>query len=120
MVIISLLSWWYGRGWLEVYKRAGSRLILVSHLFSLPILIRTLGAPWRRIITYPGASIDAKFHAFIDNLVSRAIGFSVRFLVLVAAGLILVLTGMFGAVYVVFWPVVPPAILGCIVMAVLG
>jgi len=120
MVILTLLSWWYRQGWLEVYKRAGERLVQVSHLFSLPILIRTLGAPWRRIVTQPGASIDAKIRAFGDNLVSRAIGFSVRFLVLIAAGLILLLTAIFGVLALVLWPVVPLAVVGCVVMGIMG
>ena len=120
MVILSLLSWWYSQGWMEVYKSAGERLVKVSHLFSLPILIRTLGAPWRRIITYPGAGLDAKIRAFGDNLVSRAIGFTVRLLVLLTAAIILVVTAVFDIVTIVLWPLVPAGIIVCLVKGLLG
>lgn len=120
MLFFQLLTWWYGRGWQDTARNAWLRLIRVAHLFSVPILVRTLWAPWRRIITYPGASIDAKLRAIGDNMVSRVIGFSVRMLVLIAAGLILLLTSVLGMVLVVLWPLVPPAIPFFIVKGLLG
>lgn len=120
MVILTLLSWWYRQGWLTVYNRGGERLVQVSHLFSLPILIRTLGAPWRRIVTIPGSSIDAKIRAFGDNMVSRLIGFTIRFMVLITAGLILALTACFGGLMMVLWPLVPPAIVFCLIKGAIG
>ena len=65
----------------------GVKLWLWSILnnFSVIQLTRTLFAPWRRIITYPGASIDEKFKAWGDNVFSRMIGFVVRLGVLIAA-----------------------------------
>lgn len=107
MLILELLTWWYGQGWLQVAHSFGKRLTRVAHLFSVPILLRTLWAPWRRIITYPGAGLDARLRAFGDNLVSRCIGFTVRMLVLVAAALILLLTAVGGIILIVLWPVIP-------------
>lgn len=109
MLMLQLFTWWYVRGWEDIVRGSGTRLVRVAHLFSVPILVRTLWAPWRRIITYPGASIDAKLRAIGDNLVSRAIGFTVRILVLVAAGVILLLTALLGLVLTVVWPLIPPA-----------
>ena len=119
MVIYSLLSWWFAQGWSGIIRSFSERLVRVSHLFSLPILIRTLGSPWRRIITVPGASIDAKLRALGDNLVSRAIGFTVRMMVLITAALILLLTACYGALLVILWPLVPFLAVGSIIMAVL-
>ncbi len=110
MVTFAMFSWWYGQGWKSVALAWGQRLLKVSHLFSVPILLRTLFAPWRRIITYPGASIDARFRAMIDNMVSRVVGFTVRVFVLIAAGCMLLLTGVIGGIWVVVWPFIPLAI----------
>lgn len=120
MLFIHLFSWWYGQGWQQVAKTAWVRLIRVSHIFSVPILIRTLWAPWRRIISYPGASLDAKIRAFGDNLVSRVIGFTVRTLVLIAAGLILFLTAIGGAIFVILWPLFPLAVPVLIIKGIIG
>jgi hypothetical protein len=120
MVMLQLFSWWFGQGWQQVAKNSWTRLVRVSHIFSVPILLRTLWAPWRRIVTYPGASIDAKLRALGDNLVSRAIGFTVRILVLVAAGLVLVLTATAGAIAVILWPLVPLAVPVLLLKGILG
>lgn len=115
MLILDMFSWWYVQGWLQVAKNAWHRMIRVSNMFSVPILLRTLWAPWRRIITYPGASLEAKLRAFGDNLVSRCIGFTVRLLVLLTAGILLVLTGGLGVAAVICWPLVPLVVLGSLV-----
>jgi hypothetical protein len=112
MLILELFSWWFVQGWQQVAKKAARHMEAVSHVFSVPILLRTLLAPWRRIITYPGAGLDAKLRAFGDNLVSRCIGFTVRFLVLLTAGVILLLTAIYGLVSIVLWPFIPFLIIG--------
>ncbi len=73
MIALEILIWWYRQGWMQVAKNAEQRFYKVSHLFSVPILVRTLFAPWRRIVTYPGASMDAKLRAMGDNMVSRVV-----------------------------------------------
>lgn len=120
MVVSELFIWWYGQGWKRVVANASARLLKVSHMFSVPILLRTLLAPWRRIITYPGASLQDKLHAMGDNLVSRAVGFTVRITVLIAAGVLLSGTGLVSLLMIVAWPLVPPAIIGFIILGILA
>jgi hypothetical protein len=84
-------------------------------MFSLNILLRTLFSPWRRIITYPGASLEARLRAIGDNLVSRAVGFTMRVFVLLAAGLAFVILGVFSVAEIIVWPLVPLAAIGLIV-----
>lgn len=120
MLTFQLFTWWYGQGWQRTAQSSWSATIKVSHLFSVPILLRTLWAPWRRIITYPGASVDAKLRAMGDNFVSRCIGFTVRLLVLLTAGITMLLTALTGAVLVIVWPLVPPAVVLLLVLGVVG
>jgi len=64
-------------------------------------------APWRRIITPPGSSLDQRLKAIADNMVSRAVGFTVRLMALLAAALILAGYTVFGGILVVLWPLLP-------------
>jgi hypothetical protein len=88
--------------------------------FSVPILLRTLFAPWKRIVSYPGASLDAKLRAFGDNIVSRAVGFVVRMLVLMTAVVIEFGALVIGSIGIILWPLVPLVIVALIVKAVAG
>lgn len=120
MLAFSWLVWWYGRGWVQAMQQVEHSLSAISRLFSTPILLRTLAAPWKRIITYPGASLDAKMHAFMDNLVSRAIGLTVRLVVLLTALLLEAIALIIGIVYVIAWPFMPLAVIGLLVKGILG
>lgn len=120
MLVLPLCIWWYSQGWLRVIRDFAVNLQRVLHIFSVPILLRTLWAPWRRIITYPGASIDAKLRALGDNLVSRCIGFTVRMLVLIAALLIMLLVAVWGAIWIVVWPFIPVFAVVMLIKGVIG
>jgi hypothetical protein len=76
-------------------------------------------APWKRIVTVPGAGIDAKLRAMGDNLVSRAVGFTVRLMVLFVALLALGAVAVGGIVQIILWPLVPLLIVGCTVKGLL-
>ena len=119
MFIISFFSWWYGKGWVQVLESFKPRLVAVMNLFSVQQLLKTMFAPWRRIISYPGASLGDKFRAWGDNLFSRTIGFFVRLFVLFSALLISMLIMVITAIELVVWPALPPAIFGCLVVGAL-
>lgn len=120
MIALEILTWWYRQGWAQVAKNAEVRFFKVSHMFSVPILLRTLFAPWRRIVTYPGASIDAKLRAMGDNMVSRVVGFSVRAMVLFSAGVMLTITALLAAIQLLVWPLMPPAIVVFLIKGITG
>ena len=107
MLLVAFVQWWYGPGWRDTASRLSARIRTTYLTFSVPILIPTMFAPWRRIITYPGRSMGEKFRAVIDNLVSRAVGFVVRLFALIAALTIMGAYLVFGAILLIIWPVVP-------------
>lgn len=86
--------------------------------FSIPVLLKTLFAPWRRIITPPGRGLDEKMRALGDNLISRAVGFVVRLFSLITALILVVLASVLGSVMVVIWPLVPVIFVISIIKAV--
>ena len=115
MLVLSFLSWWYGRGWRLVFNSFGPRLRGVVNNFSVRQLLNTLFEPWRRIISYPGASLEDKMRAKVDNLFSRLIGFVVRSGVLVAALITLIIVALLTGIELVIWPLLPLAIPGCLI-----
>jgi len=115
MLVGSFLGWWYGAGWLKVARSLGPRSQGVLDSLSVKQLIKTLFQPWRRIITYPGRSLEDRFRAIGDNLVSRVIGFAVRSIVLLAAIAMLVLVTILTIVEIIIWPLLPLAVPGCLI-----
>ena len=107
MLLLAYFHWWYGPGWRDAAGRVQAYLRHTYLEFSVPILLRTLVSPWRRIITPGGGAIGQRFRAAIDNLFSRAIGLVVRVLALMAALLIMFLTLVVGGGLVLFWPILP-------------
>lgn len=119
MLVLSFLSWWYGAGWQQVARSFKPRLRGIASAFSVRQLIRTLFAPWRRIITYPGASLAERWHAGIDNLISRIIGFFVRLIVLIGAAGALLFGAAFTVIEIIVWPLLPLAVPGCLIAGLL-
>lgn len=105
-MIIELLRWWYGPGWILAFKRIGTRTAGVANAFSTGTLLKTLFAPWKRI-QYSGKSFDAKMQAMIDNLVSRTVGFTVRLMVLITAVIMIGGSLLLSVAIVIFWPLIP-------------
>jgi hypothetical protein len=115
MLVLTFFSWWYGAGWQQVIRNFVPRLNRIADAFSAKQLLRTLFAPWRRIITYPGASLAERFHALSDNVFSRVVGFVVRLGVLIAALVTLLLATALSVVEIILWPLLPVAIPVCLI-----
>jgi hypothetical protein len=107
MLFVSLFQWWYGQGLLSAFRHAQNRTLHIAQIFDIPLLLKTLFAPWRRIVTTPGNGIDAHIRAFFDNLISRIIGSIVRTIVIFAALILLCITLIMGLIEVMLWPILP-------------
>jgi hypothetical protein len=119
-MLIELVTWWYGAGWLDTLQRIQKRILGIWRLFSVGILARTLFAPWRRIVSTPGRGLDSLMRSMIDNLVSRVVGFTVRIFVLVGALLATFIALVVGAAIAVLWPLVPVIAIFCLYKGILG
>lgn len=109
MLIIAFFRWWYGPGWRDNADRLRGRLINTYQEFSVPILMRTLFSPWRRIISYGRGSLEERARATLDNVVSRFVGLGVRLSALIAAVIIMSLNALLGVAWLVVWPLLPVA-----------
>lgn len=87
--------------------------------FSVSILLKTLFAPWRRITTEGGRSMQEQSRALLDNLISRLVGFTIRIFVIIAALVSMVLLAVAGVVVIIGWPLAPPLVLLSVIGVVL-
>lgn len=107
MLLAAFVQWWYGPGWRDAANRLTARVNQTYLTFSMPILVRTMFAPWRRIITYPGTSMQDRMRAVVDNLISRVVGFMVRLMALTAATILIGVYIIVGGLLLVLWPLIP-------------
>ncbi len=107
MFVIGFLQWWYGPGWQEAIRGVMRRLNRAYASFSIPILLRTLFAPWRRITTAADGPVSQRLRALVDNLVSRVVGFCVRLIALIAGAGFLLLILLGGSLWALLWPALP-------------
>lgn len=119
-MVFEMLRWWYGPGWLQALKRITAWAQAVEHAFSLSLLMQTLFAPWRRIVTVANKGLDAKVHAALDNLVSRAVGFVIRLFVILAAAVSMLGALLAGVLMAVLWPLLPLAVIFFIFKGISG
>lgn len=88
MFIFTLLSWWYSSGLKTRLQGLGGALSRTADNFSIGLLFRTLFSPFRQIDAgATGKGPEAAFQAFLSRLISRAVGFVAR-TVLIVAGIV--------------------------------
>jgi hypothetical protein len=122
MMVLAFIQWWYGLGWAEQGRSINRRVTAIARSFSVGIIIRTLFAPWKQMITSTSrtSSLEYRFRAAVDNLVSRTVGFVVRSLVLLTAVILMGLVGAASIIGVVLWPVAPILPLMLLIISAVG
>ena len=123
MAITEMFFWWYSRGWQTFIAKARNSLTSITDFFSMSSLIRTLFKPYRQISAESAsgtASLDVKFHMFIDRLVSRFIGFISRLVLLLAGTFIIIIGGIACLILIILWPLIPLLPIAGIILAITG
>lgn len=122
MVIAEIVSWWYTKGWHIFIEKVRDFFMSIVNFFSMDSLIRTLFKPFRQISAGSAgsnASLDLRFHMFIDRLVSRAVGFTVRFVLIIVGCILIIIGGIFSLIFIVLWPIIPLAPIAGIILTVM-
>lgn len=121
MFLVGLITWWYGRGWVDQWKRIGVRFAATLEFFSIGQLAMTLFSPFRQIsaTSTSNGSVGAELRAFGDQLISRIIGGFVRFFTILFGLIAILLQAIYELVIMIAWwflPILPIA--GAIMMAI--
>jgi hypothetical protein len=108
MLILGLLSWWYGAGWRGRLIRMRDKLAGLADYFSIGLLLRTLFSPFRQISAGKvGGSLNNQMRAFFDRQISRGIGAIVRSFMIIAGLTVMFLYVVVDILLLVLWGVTP-------------
>lgn len=108
MVIVSLLSWWYGAGLRHQLRLVRGWFENVLDYFSIILLIKSLFAPFRQISAgRVDGSLSIQMQAFFDRLISRCIGGVVRTIIILFGIVTIVLCLIGGVVVMALWLFTP-------------
>lgn len=118
MFFVSLLGWWYGSGWVWLLKGLTDRLKDIKETFSVPTLIKTLFSPWKQIQTV--STFRNFFQSAVDNLISRLVGATIRFFMLIGALIFTFVIIFIGLAALILWPVIPLLLIVLPAMSVIG
>lgn len=119
-IAIIFWRWYYGEATKNVLTAWRNYVVFVLSYFSIPLLLRTLFASWRRDITKKPRGLDFnKFFEYLAfNAISRGLGFLVRFVAICFGILALIFTTIAGAIFFVFWIFLPLILAGLLIFAV--
>jgi len=110
MVIVGILSWWYGRGFVEQVLEVRAKLMANFDYFSIDLLASTLFSPFRQISAGKvRGPLGVQIRAFFDRLFSRVIGAIVRTIVMVIGIIWLIVLGIFSLCRLALWAILPAA-----------
>lgn len=120
MITLTLWKWWYQYGWLAAARAFLYMLYGTLQNFSVPVLVRTLFAPWKQTVNTagPNTPLPVRIRWWVGNQVSRFIGAAIRIIVLISAVILLAIMAVSGGVLLLLWPFAPVAVVGGLVMAV--
>ena len=116
LIIHDYFVWHYGRAWWELWGVWRNYLWFVIHVFSIPQLMRSWFAPFKRITEQRRSSFSREDIAayIIINLVSRVIGLVIRTIIISLGLVVLTLTVGVGVVVYLTWALLPFLIVGLV------
>lgn len=119
MLPVSIIQWWYTRGWKITSSKLSDRLKNAADFFSIRLLVGNLFAPFRQISAGETSASNAWLSVFFDKLLSRVIGAFIRFLLLIVGIVTIILQAVGGVLLVLVWPLIPLTPVVCVILALM-
>lgn len=109
LIIQNYFVWHYGRAWSEFWGIWTTYLWFVTHIFSIPQLLRSLFAPFKRITQSRGQTFSGEDLAayVIINLLSRLIGAMARTAIILTGLVVWLVTFVAGVLIYACWAFLP-------------
>jgi len=113
--------WYYTKGVKNILLAWKNFILFSMEYFSIPLLFKTLFSPWKRDITKKPRGFDLKkiVEYITFNIISRAMGFFMRFFTILVGILFFILVIFIGAVVFVLWLVLPLIFISLLIIAIL-
>jgi len=110
--MFTYLSWWYIEEPIFLWRAVKIITLKVFASFSVVLLLRTLFDPWKKdILSAENVSLDVRFKIWLNNLISRLIGFIVRLGTILVGLILTVLTFIVLTVGFFLWLAMPMVII---------
>ncbi len=92
--LLDFSLWYYTRAFRDILSVWLNFMWFIVHFFSIPLLLRTLFAPWRRM-TDEGEhrSVESFMEAFVMNIMTRVFGAITR-IIIITIGLTFLVLGV--------------------------
>lgn len=95
-LLFDFTVWYYSKALIDVFAVWYNFMWFITHFFSIPLLLRTLFSPWKRMTDDSKArTIEGFFEAVVMNIMSRVFGAIAR-LALIIIGVIALCLGVVG------------------------
>ncbi len=107
-LFLAYFRWHYSRAYRDTLAIWFNFAWFITHFFSIPLLIRTLLSPWKRMTERPQEhNAQAVFESIIVNVLSRMVGFVIR-AALIISGVVSLILHSFGLLlFMVVWTLLP-------------
>lgn len=112
LIFTGYLNWHYGRAFADILVVWTNFFWFSLHFFSIPLLIRTLFSPWRRL----HEEYQRGFHpqefakSLIINIIMRIVGAIARIVIIIIGILVLLTVTIVGIVFLLFWTIAPAGV----------
>lgn len=109
LVIPSYIAWHYSTALREIWGISTNFVWFLYHFFSIPILLKTLVAPWHKLGEKYKKGFDpgALLSTFVINTILRVVGFVVRIVVIIFALFLIVSLVAVTLAFYVLWLAAP-------------
>jgi ATP-dependent Clp protease ATP-binding subunit ClpC len=107
---MSYFTWFYSEGQRYILQKCILMIGNVAHFFSIPLLLKSLFSPWKRLVAEDnsaGFNLQKALEAFSYNLVSRGIGSVVRTFLILFGLLTLIFFCFVCVLMVILWEALP-------------
>jgi hypothetical protein len=124
MLFLSILHdyflWHYTRAYKEIFHVWLNFLWFIVHFFSIPQLLRSWFAPFKRIVEERKKGFDFEdfVGSLIINLMSRIVGAIMRSILILLGLVFLSITFIAGVLVQLFWIFVPMILVGGLISSV--
>lgn len=108
------LLWHYSRAFLEIFHVWLNLMWFIVHFFSIPQLLGSWFAPWKRMVEDRGNkwSFEDLAGFVIIGFLSRVVGFIMRSIIIIIGLVCLITTVILGFGVYIFWLAAPLIIIG--------
>jgi hypothetical protein len=119
--MVTYFYWWYAEEPVYLWRAIIIVTRKIFHSFSVPLLFRTLFDPWKRdASSAENASFQTLYQIWLNNLVSRLVGFVVRLFTIFTGLLLTTLFFLVATLCFLTWLILPVIIMYLLVSGIEG